>query len=90
MKPATPLPWKVSGLGYVSGGNVVLARTEAAPAQYQQRIDLGMEDATYLVHAANAYPRLVNELKRLCVEIPAQLGAPPMKNALLRELGEDK
>lgn len=88
MKPATPLPWKLSGLGYVSGSKVVLARTEAAPAQYQERIDLSMEDAAYLVHAANAYPRLVAELQRLCVEIPAQLGAPPMKNVLLRELGE--
>lgn len=46
------------------------------------------EDLAYIIHAANAYPRLVAELRRLCVEIPAQLGAPPMKNALLREIGE--
>ena len=38
---------------------------------------------------ANAYPRLVAELKRLCVEIPRQLGSDtPFSNDLLRELGE--
>ena len=39
----------------------------------------------------DAYPLLVAELKRLCVEIPKLLGsATPMKNDLLRALGEDK
>lgn len=37
----------------------------------------------------DAYPRLVAELKRLCVEIPKQFGdGKPFDNALLRELGE--
>mgnify|MGYP001590545917 CR=1 FL=1 len=37
----------------------------------------------------DAYPKLIAELKRLCIEIPKQLGSnQPMTNALLRELGE--
>lgn len=47
------------------------------------------QNADYIAHACNAYPRLVAELQRLCVAIPKQLGSnKPMSNALLHELGE--
>jgi hypothetical protein len=90
IKPATPLPWKVSGLGYISAGNKVLARTETAPARYQQRIDLPIEDALYLVRAANAYPKLVGALR--AIESKSIGGKPETPRAiaseLLRDLGE--
>lgn len=92
MKPATPLPWKVSGLGYLSDGKKVLARTESAPTQYQQRIDLCMEDAAYIAHAANAYPRLVEALRQMVGAMhqmdKGHHGDVLAAAALLRELGE--
>lgn len=78
MKPATPLPWHDVYLNWVQP-------LKDEPNTPQKNLPV---DNRFALHACNAYPRLVAELKRLCVEIPAQLGAPPMKNALLRELGE--
>lgn len=86
-KPTHPLPWKAAEdhgdpcLQAADGENIALA------VPYDSFVD--KEAFGYIAHAANAYPRLVAELKRLCTEIPAQLGAPPMRNNLLRELGED-
>lgn len=80
--------WKVSGLGYLCRGKTVVAKTHAVPEHMAQSVTLEIEDAEYIAKACNAYPRLVAELKRLCVEIPAQLGGKPMTNNLLRELGE--
>lgn len=53
--PATPLPWKTSGTGYLCGGGArqhVIIDAEVLPA-----------DLTYINHAANAYPKLVEALR---------------------------
>jgi hypothetical protein len=48
------------------------------------------QDSAYIKHAIVAYPKLVEEIKRLCAEIPQVLGSDkPMSNSLLRELGEE-
>lgn len=46
------------------------------------------DDLAYIIHAANAYPRLVGELRRICDELGPILGGKGLSNALLRELGE--
>lgn len=92
-QPYTALPWHVLEDGRP---RVKLAHIET-PCDHPVEAGLPVcsintariGDANYIVHAAMAYPRLVEELQRLCVEIPKQLGSnKPMSNGLLRELGE--
>jgi hypothetical protein len=63
---------------------------DLSPATEMMRAHKRETNLAYAVHAVNSYPKLVAELRRLCVEIPKQLGSDqPMTNALLRELGEE-
>ena len=80
MKSATKLPWHALSLGWVQPkeGEVNMPYDEVRSVE------------AYTLHAANAYPRLVAELKRLCRDIPKQLGSNiPFDNDLLRELEEE-
>ena len=86
-QPARPLPWQVHDDTYVlaHNGSSVLA------GECWNQID-----AVYLVHAANAYPKLVDTLRLAQDTIEAldgdqdeNIGGCPIKR-LLRELGEDQ
>ena len=81
--PATPLPWKISGIGYLGNGDTVVAATEWTPKQYEA-FPLKADDATYIVHACNAYPKLVEALRMYVHGDAGCDGA-----ALLRSLGEE-
>lgn len=84
-KPATPLPWRKSTTGLVCDQmSVPILASESG-------------DAAYIVHACNAYPKLVEELRwwrEECQSLISQgrmaTGTPKRIAALLRELGEDK
>lgn len=94
MKPATPLPWNVPAKypRYVEGGSL-----QGVCKTYSASIGGGdAQDASYIAHAANAYPRLVGALKQMREEyarLPHSLGYTfthlPKIDALLRELGEE-
>ncbi len=93
--PATPLPWQ----GYTSGYDLSIVARQHTLAEKVCR-GIGASDAAYIVHTANAYPRLVEALRewiKLAPELMEQLpGAYEevvrlRRNAdyfLLRELGE--
>lgn len=83
--PATPLPWRESPDGVVSG-----RQNEMTVAKGVRFLD----DRAYIVHSAKAYPSLVAKLKRL--ENVARLQGADVDPGsavadaveLLRELGE--
>lgn len=53
---------------------------------------IGRNDHPYMLHAANAYPKLVEALRQVLLFLPrddATLGQYRNAAALLRELGED-
>jgi hypothetical protein len=73
MKPVSPLPWKI-----------VLDESVCAADDTTIAYDLNFsEDADYLIHACNAYPKLVECLKQFA-------GGWEGRRAenLLKELGE--
>ena len=75
--PATPLPWIVNLRRHVVTAD---ASQDAAHCKGSN----GVEDAAYIAHAANAYPRLVEALRKVAIGKPyAERSAD-----LLRELGE--
>ena len=84
--PATPLPWiaDTHRINDCNGQNIARADN-----QFGDNID-HVQDAAYIVHAANAYPRLVEAL-RLCLATDGHglstKGELPAR-ALLREFGE--
>ena len=85
MKPGTPLPWKVGCLSPCRYPFYPIASGEHNVAQVQIYARGGSKiDAAYIVHAANAYPRMVEEL-RAALATAENAGAI---TALLRELGE--
>ena len=91
-RPATPLPWTFRESGptaYGVLGSVHIPRERSA--KHNTR-----DDAAYIVHAANSYPRLVEALDAIL-----NLDAKPMDHslkekivldarALLRSLGESE
>ena len=94
-KPATALPWETAVNGEeppqwdvcaANGGDMV--------ADLMNMPDTGEQDAAYIVHAANAYPRLVEALRNLkeqveCMNAQQAFGRDyDEARALLRELGE--
>ena len=97
MKPSTPLPWAVNRCGIYDGDGGLLSATgddDTAPEDQ-------LANAAYIVHACNAYPRLVEALRNgiedSCPPLPKNhraLSDGPKwvveARALLRELGEDK
>jgi hypothetical protein len=88
-RPATPLPWITNERTAIVGAEAFcpVAKCDAAePDAYQA------QDAAYIVHAANSYPRLVEALKDILHPIT---GFHNLTNsnemafrALLNELGE--
>ena len=97
MTPATPLPWEElpaarSNLVHIEAGDDGLhAAVCSIPKSREQ-------DAAYIVHACNTYPRLVEAL-RLLVKAEDEYGdgsnvavneALEPAERLLRELGEIK
>lgn len=81
VKPVTPLQPLPFSTGSID--KIISAADGETVAQVAS-----IQDAAYLVHAANAYPKLVEAL-RIAAE---QMGHGPYgmeARALLRELGED-
>jgi len=65
-KPATPLPWLRAGRDADTRG-IFLRSDFRKPAAYHVLV-MGApadQDAAYIVHACNAYPRLVEALRGL-------------------------
>ena len=90
MKHATPLPWAWHS---APSGRWIVQRTDAGsagPVVAQWGPSLG-RDAAYISHAAHAYPRLVEALRR-CAILAGNGEMGPSKvaevNHLLRDLGE--
>lgn len=95
-KPATPLPWHIEESSIIRSGGKSLAKTYRGG----QGNILADTDAAYIVHAANAYPKLIKALRKIIAgwnAIPEDTQVPDSINdgrveaaeALLRELGED-
>jgi hypothetical protein len=86
-RPATPLPWTFRESGptkYGVLGSVHIPRERSVMSNNR-------DDAAYIVHAANSYPRLVEALKE-CVKPanPDHAQACIDARALLRSLGESE
>jgi len=75
-RPASPLPWDVEQPAHQESKRIVSVLDEETVAGIVREA----EDAAYIVHTANAYPKLVQALKNS----PGTAEA----HALLRELGE--
>lgn len=96
MKPATPLPWHSAEietpLGDRLGNAYKLTRGENEIAIFRADGSRTQEgDARYAAHAANAYPRLVEALKKVIGVYQDASDAPLYAiraKKLLRELGE--
>ena len=102
MKPATPLPYKTSSGGpvYGSDGSVMAVNTACVASRSRivatvvNRRDstiCAQQDAIYIAHCCNAYPRLVEALRAYVDrahgrDIPQDVAAA----ALLRDLGEEQ
>ena len=86
-KPATPLPWKL-GTRYPCR---ILGVASACEEQDEGTETEGQkQDAAYIVHAANSYPKLVTALQRIA-GAPGRPAYHDMRDharALLRDLGE--
>ena len=86
-KPATALPWKLCGTNLDEFGSLDLNTGDYAGGGYTP------QDAAFIVHAANAYPKLVEALKAL-VEAVNDPDADSLyelaaAGSLLRSLGEE-
>ena len=85
-KPATALPWEVDEEATVCGNNSAVAFTRRRESAYMD------EDAAYIAHACNAYPKLVEALRE-AIGGMEDFGAGDMRSraiAALRELGEEE
>lgn len=90
-KPATPLPWRVSSMGYLCNGNMALASTDASGGHV---LSMAVADAEYTAHTANAYPKLVEALRTVIDSADSSISPEAFRReklarALLRELGEE-
>lgn len=79
-KPATPLPWK-AWFGLDKG--TVHPRGSSPCVKNRLTQILSREDAAYVAHAANAYPKLVEFLRDVANDEHAVAA-----RALLTEIGE--
>ena len=95
-KPATPLPW-FSMVDNVFAGDARDMKTTRFVADIQGPLEQRLKDATYIAHAANAYPKLVEALPQAIHALRASLRGVPVRNAdeiivgaenLLLSLGE--
>ena len=87
--PGTPLPWKIIDQEKIEGLDLrnlkSLAHISDAPAGAMTQVlaeIIGVVDAQYMAHTANAYPKLIAAIK-------ACLPHDPAIASLLRELGEE-
>ena len=106
-KPASPLPWSVGPMagGIFDGKDLPICRiywpkkVDLAPVERRTEIaEISNANASYIAHAANAYPKLVEalrDLRRIAYTyqegtVRNMLDMPRFKEAeaLLRELGE--
>lgn len=110
-QPATPLPWRSThpmklddsaprhGLVRIDAGHFP---SVAQMVEYDKRNAVPVQDARYIAHAANAYPKLVEALRAASRELWQALGGGDDDDcrtiadarckrfdSLLRELGED-
>ena len=94
--PATPLPWETSKGEYAA----LLSGPKYSPAWQDSAWDRdkdAIQDVAYIIHAANAYPRLVDALKKAIASADGwsddDRGVPAddldNERALLVELGEE-
>ena len=85
-KPATPLPW-------IDDGSAVIGN-DGGPGFCYVAEQACKSDRAYIVHACNAYPRLVSALRDARMRLwqwdshPSSRAVPEI-DALLRELGEE-
>lgn len=79
-KPATPLPWKYGELSQ----NVIGPKGQLV----DECVEADFDDATYIVHAANNYPLLIEALHRIATATLDSKQQQYISQALLRELGE--
>jgi hypothetical protein len=92
VQPATALPWKHTGTHYADCGGRFQEVVGHEGREVISECGPCAEDAAYLVHAANAYPRLIAAVKAM--QQAAHLGeswdADDFRavDALLRELRE--
>lgn len=86
MKPATSLPWSAGKYNqWVQSNDGELV------ASVETEHNHGPENAAYIAHAANAYPKLVEALKNIAANEWDANGATATGKsvrALLREVGE--
>ena len=86
MKPATPLPW--SSVGPKTAEKTVIMSHSKNLGAFER------DDAAYIVHACNAYPKLVEAIHMLLQNPSGEYGhhsnAAGAVKQLLRELGELK
>ena len=90
-KPATPLPWRDEE-GDAGGRHITAdAKGDDAIACTYDESDFAAaaQDAAYIAHAANAYPKLVEALHDVLRQVKAYEGQHDRLRDLLRELGED-
>ena len=89
IKPATPLLWHSEGQRVEGDGNPA-----GTVAETVAREQYGAKDAAYIVHACNAYPKLVAALRDLACphdsppSFTDSLRSLNKARALLRELGK--
>ena len=76
IKPVTPLPWSAVG-PHTAEQHVIMSHRENLGA-------FKRDDAAYIVHACNAYPRLIAEREEL---IAALREAEKLRPMLLRSHG---
>ena len=90
--PATSLPWETTD---TCSNNVFDVLRRASPSSIKKDICIGnAQDAAYIVHAANAYPKLIEALRvslrvsSLPFDHADKRANPERLRAILRELGE--
>lgn len=91
MKPATPLPWGEAEGNFITASFVnddpntgeIIAEV---PCQHPH----AKQNLAYLIHVANAYPKLVEALRLVCCakNLDESIFAASDGKDLLRELGE--
>jgi hypothetical protein len=86
--PATPLPYFTNGPRHLQAQGRLGDIRPRVIAQFTPR-DEYQQDAAYIAHAANAYPKLVEALREACFQFTDRVKMMERHRALLRELGEE-
>ena len=96
-KPATALPFKDGPLFGHDQNRALFWTDTSKPGKWQRRVDAEYkgafleQDAAYIAHAANAYPRLVEALRgSVDADADTIYTDRDARRALLRELGESQ